>query len=276
MPRPRPTLLRVGVAIVVLMALVAVLAPVIAPAAPRAVSGAPLQPPSSHHLLGTNDVGQDLFSQVVWGARTTLAAAGAAALLAVAVGLAVGTTSGLIGGGVDLLAMRLVDVFLAVPALPLLILIAALLGPSELGVVVVIALAGWPRTARIVRSQTLSLRQRGFVRAAQGFGAGPGYVIRRHLTPALGPIVVASFVNWAGVAVGLQAGLAFLGLGDPTQVSWGSILNRAMSHEGIYFGSAWTWWVLPAGAAITLAVLGLALVGVGLEPELDPRARRAV
>lgn len=274
--RPRPTLLWLGLAIVAAVVLVAVLAPVIAPDDPRAASGAPLRPPSWHHLLGTNDAGQDLFSQIVWGTRSTIGAAGAAALIAVAAGVVVGTLSGLTGGGIDLVAMRVVDVFLALPALPLLILVAALLGPSEVGIVFVIALAGWPRIARIVRSQTLSLRRRVFVSAAQGFGGGPWYVARRHLVPALSPIVAATFVNWAAVAVGLQAGLAFLGLGDPTQVSWGSILNRAMTHEGIYFGSAWTWWVLPAGVAITVAVSGLALVGVGLEPSLNPRSRRPV
>lgn len=274
MRRPGPSLLWLGVAIVAALALVAVLAPIIAPAGPHAATGAPLQAPSARNLLGTNDVGQDLFSQLVWGARSTLVVAGAAALVAVAVGVVVGCVSGLLGGLADLVAMRVVDVFLALPALPLLILIAALLGPSAVGMVAVIALAGWPRIARLVRAETLGLRERGFVRAARGFGGGPWYLVRRHVAPALGPIVAAGFVNWAALAVGLQAGLAFLGLGDPTQVSWGSILNRALSHEGIYFGSAWTWWVLPAGIAITLGVVGLALIGVGLEPHMNARARR--
>ncbi len=264
-------LLWTGLAIVGALALVAVLAPVLAPFDPRAISGPSLAAPSATHGLGTNDSGQDILSQLIWGARSSGVVGVSSAALAVVVGVLVGTGAGLAGGRTDLVAMRVVDVFLAVPALPLLVLVAALAGAGRVTVILVIALAGWPAIARIVRSQTLTLARRGYIDATRGFGASRRYVIRRHLGPALGPLVAASFVSWAATAVVLQAGLAFLGLSDPTEVSWGSVLNRALDHEGVYFTSQWAWWVLPPGLAITLAAVGLAFIGVGLEPRANPR-----
>lgn len=263
-----------GGAVVTALALVALLAPALAPFDPLAVAGPSLAAPSGDHLLGTNDVGQDLLSQLIWGTRASLVVALPAASLAVAVGVLVGGLAGLLRGWVDVVAMRSVDLFLALPMLPLLILIAALTGPSRATVIVVIALAAWPGIARVVRSQTLGLARRGHVQAARGFGGGPLYVLRRHLAPALGPEIAANFVFWAATALVLQAGLAFLGLSDPTEVSWGAVINRALDHEGIYFTDQWLWWVLPAGLAITLAAGGLAFVGVGLESRANPRLNR--
>ncbi len=264
----------VGGAVVTALALVGLLAPALAPFDPLAVAGPSLAAPSREHLLGTNDVGQDLLSQLIWGTRASLVVALPAASLAVAVGVLVGGLAGLLRGWVDVVAMRSVDLFLALPMLPLLILIAALTGPSRVTVIVVIALAAWPGIARVVRSQTLGLARRGHVQAARGFGAGPVYVLRRHLAPALGPEIAANLVFWAATALVLQAALAFLGLSDPTEVSWGAVLNRALDHEGIAFTDQWLWWVLPAGLAITLAAGGLAFVGVGLESRANPRVNR--
>jgi len=255
----RSWFLRIGGAIIGTLAAVAILAPVLAPYDPRAISGPSLAAPSSQHLLGTNDAGQDLLSQLVWGARSSALVALVAAAIAVIAGVLVGACAGLLRGVVDTVSMRVVDVFLAIPALPLLILVAALSGPSRATVIVVIGLAGWPAIARIVRSQALSLGRRGYLEAARG----------------LAPVIVANFVNWASTAVVLQAGLAFLGLSDPTEVSWGGVLNRALAHEGIYFSSQWTWWVLPPGLAITAAAVGLAFLGLALEPRSNPRLRRA-
>ena len=274
MTRRREPLLWIGVAIVALVALVALLAPVLAPYDPRAVTGDSLAPPSGSHLLGTNDSGQDILSQLIWGARSSLVVGSLAALLAVAAGVLVGALAGLMRGVADVVVMRLTDVALALPALPLLILIVALAGPSRTTVVIVLALAGWPTVARIVRSQTLRLAGRGYVQAARGFGARPLYVIRRHVVPELAPLVAANLVYWTATAVLLQAGLAFLGLSDPTEVSWGGVLNRALEHQGVYFTSQWTWWVLPPGLAIALTAIGLAFIGFGLEPRSNPRWER--
>lgn len=269
--RPRSSFGRIGLAIVGGLILVAVMAPLIAPGDPRALTGRSLEPPSSRHLLGTNDIGQDILSEVVWGARSSLVVGIGGATLSTLLGVLVGAGAALLGGRIGSTAMRVVDVFLAVPVLPLLILVAALAGPSQIVVLAITGVLGWPGAARVVRSQALSLRQRGFVEAASGFGGGPWYVLRRHLVPALAPLIAAAFVNWAGVAISLEAGLAFLGLGDPTGISWGLVLNRALDHPGLFFGSAWIWWVLPAGSAITLAVMGFTFLGISLEPRSNPR-----
>lgn len=272
----RSRLLLVGVSILVVLFLVAVLAPWIAPYDPRAITGDAFESPSSLHLLGTNDAGADIFSRLIWGTRTTLAVAVGATGLVLALGVVVGLTAGLRGGFVDTALMRVVDVFLALPVLPLLIFVAALAGPSRTLSILLIGLFGWPQTARIIRSQTLSLRTRGFVHTARGFGAGPFYVMRRHLLPALGPVIASNLVVVAGVAVGVEAGLAFIGLGDPSAVGWGTMLNRALGSDQIYLGSLWLWWLLPAGLALTLTVLAFTFIGVGLEPRFNPRWTRAL
>ncbi len=266
----------VGLTIVSGFILVAVLAPVLAPYDPHALVGGYLEQPSSAHLLGTNAIGQDIFSQVIWGSRTSLIVALAGGGLIVALGVLIGVTSGLAGGLLDTVVSRALDVFLAIPALPLLIVVATLVGPSLVTVILVLALLGWPEAARMMRSQTLSLRQRGFINSARGFGGGPLYLIRRHLVPAIGPLIVAGFIDAASNAIFFEAGLAFLGLADPSTMSWGTVLNQALGHPGLYFSGLWTWWVLPAGLAVTAAVLGFTFVGVGLEPEFNPRGRQAL
>ena len=268
-------MLLAGVVMVSAFTVVGALAPWLAPYAPRAVSGDTFESPSWAHLLGTNDAGADIFSRLVWGTRTTLVVAVCATALILAVGMALGLTAGLRGGLADTVVMRVADVFLALPVIPLLIFIAALAGPSLTLSILMIGLFSWPQTARIVRSQTLSLRQRGFVDIARGLGGGPLYVMRRHLIPALGPVIAANLVFVAGLAVTTEAALSFLGLGDPSAVSWGAELNRALEHDQITFGSLWLWWMVPFGLALSVAILGFTLIGVALEPRFNPRWSRA-
>ncbi len=271
----RPPFLVVGGSVTAAFAAIAALAPLLAPYGSQAISGTALASPSAQHLLGTNDVGQDILSQLIWGAQTAAVVALPAAAIGIFVGLVFGGLAGLLGGWVDSLAMRIVDMFLAIPMLPLLILIAALVGANEIAVIVLISAGAWPSVARVLRSQTLSLAQRGHVQAARGFGGGALYVLRRHLAPALGPMLAANLVYWMGTAVVLQSGLAFLGLGDPAQVTWGGVLNRALTHEGVYFTSEWIWWVLPAGFAIIIVCSGLAFLGLAVEPRFNPRWNRS-
>ncbi|HET9051976.1 MAG TPA: ABC transporter permease [Candidatus Dormibacteraeota bacterium] len=270
-----PPLLLVGGGVVGLVALVAVLAPWISPHDPTAPLWEPISSPSRTNLLGTDDLGRDILSQLVWGARASLVVAVLAASLAVGVGVVVGVSVGLAGGAVDFVAMRVVDVLLAIPVVPLLLVVVALAGPGRGTIILAIGLLGWPRVCRVMRSQTLTLASRGYVDAARGFGGRLFYILRRHMVPAVAPLIASSYVTIAGVAVGLDAGLAFLGLADPTTVSWGRLLdnNRLMS-EGLYATSAWTWIVLPAGCVVAITVLGFALVGVALEPQSNPAWER--
>ena len=272
-PRRSPVLV-VGLAMLGTVVGVAALAPWLAPYGPTAITGDAFESPSAAHLLGTNEAGADLLSRLIWGARTTLTVAISASGLVLAVGVVVGLTAGLRGGLLDAALMRLVDVMLGLPVLPLLIFVGALAGPSLSTSILMIGAFLWPQTARIVRSQALSLRQRGFVGMARGFGGGPGYVIRRHLVPALGPVIAANLVFVAGLAVGIEAGLSFLGLGDPSAVSWGADLQRALATGQSQLGSLWLWWLLPFGVALTFAIFALSLVGVALEPRFNPREGR--
>lgn len=269
----RSPMLLSGAGIIAALVTVATLAPVLAPHHPKELSGDALQPPSADHLLGTNNLGQDILSQIIWGTRDSLPVAVGAASLAVVVGILIGVGAGLLGGATDTVAMRVVDVFLAIPRLPLLILVAALVGTSRASLTMLIGLITWPVLARKLRSQTLSLRQRGFVAAARGFGGGLAHVMRLHVVPALGPLVISSFILVAANAILLEASLAFLGLADPTGGGWGLMLNNALLQPGLYFTPVWLWWVLPAGFAIMVAVLGFSFLGVGLEPIINPRLR---
>ncbi len=272
----RAPLVVMGAGLVLAVSLVALLAPALAPFDPRALSGDAFLPPSFHHPLGTNNIGQDIASQVIWGARSSLTLGLAVAALSVTLGLLIGMGAGLLGGLVDLVVMRVIDVVLAIPRLPLLVLVGALAGASRTSLVLVIALITCPVVARVLRSQVLRLRGEGFIESARGFGGGPVYVIRRHLVPAVAPLLVSELVLIAGTAVLLEAELAFLGLSDPTAVSWGLIINRALNSPGLYFTPAWKWWLLPPGFAIAATVIGFAFLGVGLEPVLNPRWQRAV
>jgi ABC-type dipeptide/oligopeptide/nickel transport system permease subunit len=273
MLRQSPLLL-VGTVVVLTLVLVAVFAPWLAPYAPKATTGPSLASPSSAHWLGTNDAGSDILSRVIWGSREMLVVATTATAIVLVIGIAVGVAAGLRGGPVDMVLMRVTDVFLALPKFPLLIFIAALAGPSVTVAVLTIGLTAWPEVARIVRSQSLSLRERGYFAAARGFGAGPLYVIRRHLVPALGPLLISNLVYMAGQVVTITAILGFVGLADPVAVSWGAELNRALVNPRTTIGSVWLWWLLPPGLAVTLTILGFTFIGVGLEPEFNPRWSR--
>lgn len=265
-----------GLALLGLLVLVAVLAPLLTHHDPRSISGDVLERPSSRHWLGTDVPGRDIFAQLVYGARASLVVAFLAASSAMVGAVLLGVLPVLVGRRLDAVVNRLVVFLLALPGLPLVIVIGSLAGNSQPVIILVIALLGMAPNARSLRGEALSLRQRVFVDAARGFGGGPLYVLRRHLVPGLAPLVTVGFVNWAGVAIALEAGLTFLGLGDPSRVSWGLMLSRALEPDvGIYFSPLWTWWVLPAGLAIATAVVGFTFVGVGLEPQFNPRSLRS-
>ena len=252
--------------------LVALLAPWIAPYDPRLTTGRPFSPPSLEHWLGTNDIGQDILSEIIWGARVSLAIGALAAVVGTFLGTLVGVVSGYFGGRIDSLLMRTADVVLVVPFLPLMILLAAYVGPSVTSLAVVIGLLVWARPARVVRSLVLSQRNRDYVTAARSLGARDGRILRFCIFPSVISLALAEFVQLASRAILLEAALAFLGLGDPVQKSWGSVLFYAQAR-GALLSEAWLWWVLPPGLVITGTVVGFALVGFGLERIFTPRLR---
>lgn len=264
----------IGVVIVGAFGLLAVVGARFSPYRPTQLAGRPLEGPGAAHLLGTNSVGQDLMTQVVSGARVSLTVALLAGGGTIVIGALVGILAGWLGGTPDAIIMRVVDFVLITPRLPLLIVIGAYIGPSLPIISAIIALTFWPGPARVVRSQVLSLRRRAHVRASMGFGAGTAYVMRRHLIPEVGLILVAGLVSAGGRAVMLEAGLAFLGLGDPTRASWGKVMRDSIEFSGLFYTDAWMWWLGPPIVAITLLLLGFTFLGVGVEQRINPRLTR--
>ena len=249
--------------------LVALLAGRIAPGDPFAPVGPPLEPPSATHPMGTDDLGRDLLSCVVHGARTSLAVAFGATALAGLLGIAAGTASGWRGGALDDALMRLTEFVQVVPRFFLAVLVIALFGPGLDRLVLLLGLTSWPLIARVARAETLSLRERPFVEAARALGAsGPRIVAREILPGVLPAAVVVASVN-AGSVILLEAGLSFLGLGDPGVVSWGYLASNAQRFLRV------AWWMMAfPGAAIAAAVIGLNLVGDALNDRLRPGGER--
>lgn len=262
----------VGLALLALLTATAVFAPVLSPYDPEETVGDPFQPPSKAHLLGTNDLGQDILSELIYGARISLTIGFLAAAIAVGIGTTVGLLGGFLGGRVDMVLMRTVDLVLVIPFLPLMILLAAYLGPSFWNIIIVIGILVWARPARVIRSQVLSVKSLDYIEAALALGSRPGRVMVRHILPAVLPLALAQFILAASNAILIEASLSFLGLGDPTAKSWGTVLYYAQVRNAFLSG-AWVWWVLPPGLLITAATLGFAFTGYSLEEVLNPKMR---
>ncbi|MDF2721444.1 MAG: transporter [Paenibacillus sp.] len=267
---------KIGIAGIVLLALMlglAVLGPLLVPYDASERTGPPLMPPGGGHVLGTNDIGQDILAELVAGARVSLSIGLVGALLVMLIGTAIGLIAGYFSGWIDTLLMRLVDITMTLPFLPLMIVIGVFLGPSWTTLVLVIALAMWARIARQTRSQIMSLRSRGHVLAARSMGATDLYVLFKHIFPGIVPLMIPQFIHAVNAAIMMESSLSFLGLGDPLTKSWGSMLYYANSRSA-FLTDAWTWWVLPAGLCIVVTVLGFSFIGYWLEERVSPRLRQ--
>ena len=262
----------VGLTLLGVLVFVALAAPLLAPYAPGDRVGRPFSAPSAAHLLGTNDVGHDLLSELIYGARISLLIGIVAALVATVIGASVGLLAGYARGWVDTVLMRFVDVVLALPVLPLTIVIGVFAGPGLITQVIVISAVIWAGIARELRAQVLSLRERDHIQALRAMGAGAGHVLPRHILPAVVPLLVPQFVLATKSAILLEASLAFLGLGDTTAKSWGSTLSNAHARSA-FLTDAWLWWVVPPGLAIAVTVLAFALLGYAFEERARPSLR---
>jgi len=229
---------------------------------------------SAFGIFGTNNFGADIWTQLVYGSRISLAVGLTAAGIGIGLGLLVGLMAGFLGKLVDELLMRFTDMMLVIPGLPLLIVLVAVLGQSIINVVIIIGFLGWMGFARIVRSQVLSLRERPFVEAARASGAGSGRIISKHIFPN---IVSLTYVNLALAVPGAiltEAALAFLGLSDPGVVSWGNIFSDIRQSNALALHPPPWWWVLPPGLSIALVSLSFVLIGYALDEIFNPRLRR--
>ncbi|HVI19875.1 MAG TPA: ABC transporter permease, partial [Gaiellales bacterium] len=210
-------------------------------------------------LLGTDKLGRPVITQFVWGSRISLLVGVAATVLAMVIGSVVGIVAGFFGGVTGSVLMRLTEWFLVIPFLPLAIVLAAVLGPSIGNIILVIGITSWPLTARLLRAQVLTLKERLFVDRSRALGASDWYVMRRHVLPNVSSLILANMTLTVPVAILSETTLSFLGLGDPTRASWGKMLQEAF-EAGALSEQAW-WWYVPPGLGIMLVVLAFTLVG---------------
>jgi peptide/nickel transport system permease protein len=235
-----------------------------------------LRDPSSSHLLGTDEKGRDVLSELFYGSRNSLVVGFAAAAVTMVLGAGVGLLSGASGRWGDEALMRLTDVFLVIPWLPFAVILASFLPPldrpSMYKIIIVIGVTSWASTARIVRSQVLSIKERAFVERAIAVGAGKGHIIRVHLLPNVFPLVFANAILSVSYAILSEAFLSFFGISDPARMTWGLMLYNAFNFGG--FSSNAYWFVLPPGICIILVVLGFMFISSALDDILNPRLRR--
>ena len=263
-----------GLGVLVVVVVLAIVAPVLVPAESldvTRVASQPNDPPSAQHWLGTDPLGRDVAGLVLWGARISLLVGFFATVVTMILGTAIGMLAGHLRGIIEVILMRIIDFFLVIPELLLAIVLAAVLPRSPWTIVAAIGLSSWAKNARLVRAQTLTIEARPYIERSRALGAGDTHVLTRHVLPAVLPLVLATTTLTVGSAIIAESTLAFLGLGDPNTVSWGSILRLALD-SGAATAGYW-WFILPPGLAIAVVVLSFTLVGRALEAVANPVLR---
>lgn len=266
----RQPLTVIGLAIVLMVLVIIAAAPLLAPYNPDKVAlSLRLKPPSAAHWFGTDEVGRDLFSRVIYGARASCGAAFLIVAISTIAGALIGCLSGILSGRLDTIIMRLMDVLLALPALVLAMALAAALGPSLVNAMLAVAIVRIPAYVRLARGQTLSLRERVYVRAARTYGASPFYILRWHVLPnALSPLIVQATLDLGNIIL-IAAALSFLGLGaQPPTSEWGALVSSGRR----FILDQW-WYSTFPGLAILVTAMGCNLLGDGIRDLLDPKMR---
>ncbi len=262
-----------GAGVLAVFVALAALAPAIAPFGTTQQLGRAFAAPSATHWLGLDDAGADVLSLLIEGSRVSLVIGFAAMAISVVVGASVGVLAGYFGGLVDGILMRTTDYLLAIPYLPLMIIVATVWGPSLLHVILVIGLLQWRSMARIVRAQVKSVRERTYVRRVRSLGASHTWTIMRHVVPQIGPLLAAIAVLSVADAIFAETALAFLGLSDPNGVSWGTIIHQGFEHAAISSGAWWT--IVPPGLCVALVLSACYLLAQAVEDALQPRLKVA-
>lgn len=264
----------IGLGLLVLVIVIALLTPILVPLDTldvTRVAADPNQPPGDGHLLGTDPSGRDVLGMLLWGSRISLLVGFLATLVSMVIGTTVGMMAGHFTGFGRAVLLRVVDFFLVIPQLVLAITLSAVMSRGILTIIIAIGVTGWASTARMVRSQTLSVEARPYIERARALGAGDWHIITKHVLPAVMPIVLANTTLHVGSAVIAESTLAFLGVGDPNAISWGSMLKRALD-TGAASAGYW-WYILPPGIAIAAVVMCFTLVGRALESVVNPSLR---
>lgn len=259
--------MRIGLFLLAILALIAVFGPLLAPFDPKELRGDLLMAPGQNgYVLGTDGLGHDLLSELLYGARTSLQIGFIAAMISALIGTAVGGIAGFYGGITDKILNEVMNIFLMIPSFFLILLIVAIFGSSMLNVMIVIGLTSWVGNARLMRAQAISLKSRTFILGAQAMGEGRAAILWKHIIPnGIFPIIANTTMNISG-AILSEAGLAFIGLGDPNVISWGQIINAGKT----YLPKCW-WITTFAGAMVVFTVLTFYLIGDGLTKILSPK-----
>jgi ABC-type dipeptide/oligopeptide/nickel transport system permease subunit len=267
---------RIGTILMLILVFTAIFAPLLAPFDPHDVTQRAEMglSPSLRHLLGTTiNTGQDVFSMLIFGARVSITIGVITGLLITALGMIAGVASGYLGGAADMALMRVVDVLLVIPTLPITIVLTNLFGRNYFMIVLIFTIFGWTGLARVIRSQVLILKSSNYVKAAEIAGASKARIMFRHILPGCSHLLIMSTaLTCAGIMVA-EAGLSFLGLGDPTAISWGKMLADAQSGGALLFGH-W-WWIMAPGIGIFLSVFAFMRIGLALEEILNPRMKKS-
>ena len=264
----------IGIGILVAFSIIAIFSSLLTPYDPYKIIETPLEKPNKNHVLGTNALGQDIFSRLIFGTRATLLIGFIGALVSISIGTFVGTVSGYYGGKIDEFITRSIDIIMTIPMFPLLLVLSIFLTPSMLGISVLMGILGWAGFSRIIRSQVLSLSEYNFIYGVRAIGARDSYIMTKHILPNILPLVVVKFVFAAQNYMLMGVGLGFLGLGDPSMIDWGQMINCAYTNGGFALGM-W-WWLLPPGLSIAFLSIAVSLVGYSFEDEINPRLRRMV
>ncbi len=263
-------MMRAGGMLLAAMVVVAVLAPVLAPYDPYASVAAPYLEPCAAHWLGTNDIGQDILSEVIYGARTSLAVGFLSAAISVGIGTVLGMLAGWYGGFVDRLIAKVIAFMLTIPYIPTLIILSAFTKPGAMTTAVVLGIMSWGGTARVVRAQTAAIKNKEYIETIRAMGAGDGYVLGRHVVPELLPWLMYQAAGRVKSGILSESSLSFLGLGSTAQKSWGTIIYYAQAKNAL-LTDAWMWWILPPGLCIAAVACGLVMLSYGFEEKMDRR-----
>ncbi len=263
-------ILMVSVSILVGFIGVAIFAPIIAPYNPYDRVGAPFLKPSTMHLFGTNDIGQDILSELIYGSRISLMIGFISSVISIIIAVVLGVLAGYYGGKVENIIMRITDFFLVIPFLPLVILLAVFFRGSYISIALIIGFTYWPSSVRILRSQIIKIRNKDYILNIKSMGASDFYIIRKYIIREIFPTVLYRFMFLVKGSIITESSLSFLGLGNPTMKSWGSILYYAQSRN-VFLTPAWIWWIVPTGLCICILSMAFVLMGYIVENSISTK-----
>ncbi|MGL5328886.1 MAG: ABC transporter permease [Peptostreptococcaceae bacterium] len=260
----------ISVSILAMFILMAVFAPIISPYDPYEKVSAPFSLPSITHILGTNDIGQDILSELIYGTRISLIIGFISSFISISIAIVLGLLSGYYGGKIEDIIMRVTDFFLVIPFLPLVILLSTFFRGSYISIALIIGFTYWPSTVRVLRAQVVKIKNKDYILNIKAMGASDFYILKKYILREVLPIVVYRFMFLVKGSIITESSLSFLGLGNPTMKSWGSILYYAQSRN-VFLTDAWAWWIVPTGLCICVLSMSFVLIGYIVENSISPK-----